>query len=137
MRHRSQLVIGFLLLAMSMTGCATVSAGGGIAIPIVTNGPTLTPTADGEAAAAQDQAQAWLKEAVLPPAVRSDGSIGGFTSHAGWPCGPVEELESSPGSQQDVVDTVAATSEGVAARAEIAALAESAVCPTRPVDAQV
>ncbi|WP_194409824.1 hypothetical protein [Microbacterium cremeum] len=45
-------------------------------------------------AAARAQAQAWLDAATLPPgAIRSDASVGSFSSYTGWPCGPVEELE--------------------------------------------
>lgn len=37
-----------------------------------------------------------------------------------------------PGSQEGIVYTIAKTNDGVAVRAEIAALTESAVCPTPP-----
>lgn len=112
-------------------------------------------------------------------AIRSDASVGSFSSYTGWPCDPVEELEAfwsipgatvtgtanwlrenptadlmttsvapvpddpaidsatvgyipAPDSQEGIVYTIAKTADGVAVRAEIAALTESAVCPPLP-----
>lgn len=100
MRCRPALAVGSLLLALALalTSCATPVAGAGTTAPDMTSGPTETPepttSSDGEAAAAQEQARAWLDAATLPPgAVRSEQTIGGFSSYTGWPCGPVEELE--------------------------------------------
>ncbi|WP_203581899.1 hypothetical protein [Microbacterium hibisci] len=98
------MAVGSLLLVLLLAGCATPVAGAGIATPEVISEPGASsepsassePTAplDAEVAAAQEQAQAWLDAATLPPgAVRSDVTIGGFTSYTGWPCGPVEEIE--------------------------------------------
>jgi len=106
MRRRLALVVGSVFLTISVTGCATATAGAGLSTPVVTSESNLTnePTAapdsepavalDSEAAAAREQAQTWLDAATLPPgAVRSDMKIGGFNSYTGWPCGPIEELE--------------------------------------------
>lgn len=169
---------------MSLAGCATPAAGGGIAAPAGVSEPSAAsgPTAasDSEVAAAREQAQAWLDAATLPPgAARSDGPIRGFISYTGWPCGPVEELEAfwripdatvrdtatwlmehptadlittavgpvsddpavdsaivgyipEPDSQEGIVYTIAKAGDGVVVRAEVAALTESAVCPTLP-----
>jgi len=183
MRCRSALVVGTLLLAFSLTGCATAAAGGVIATPVVMSEPSeMSEPAASEStdAAAHERAETWLDAAALPPgAVRSEVRIGGFNSYTGWPCGPVEELEAfwtipdatvsdtanwlmenptadlvttasgpvsddpaidstivgfipEPGSQEGIVYTIAKTADGVAVRAEIAALTDSAVCQPLP-----
>lgn len=184
MRSRSVLVVGALVLTISLTGCASgaadvqVTTPGGVSEPSQTS-ESADPSESADAAALE-QAQTWLDAAALPPgAVRSEVSVGGFTSYTGWPCGPVEELEAfwtipqvtvadtatwlrqnptanlmttavgampddpaidsaivgyipEPGSQEGIVYTIAKTSDGVAVRAEIAALTESATCPPLP-----
>jgi hypothetical protein len=183
MRRSSPLVIGLFGLVL-LTGCAS-GAGGASSAPTSepTSGATSEPTASAssEDAAAEQQAQAWLDAAALPPgAVPADDSPVAFNSYQGWPCGPVAQLEgywtvpdttvagvtnwlrenppadlvSTAGgpplpedpnidgamvgyipadeSQQGIVYTVAKMDGGVAIRAEIAALTESAVCPSLP-----
>ncbi|MDR7189532.1 hypothetical protein J2Y46_002358 [Microbacterium sp. BE35] len=87
-----------MFLAFALTSCATPVAGAAPAPPYLISAPTETPDpaapSDSEITAAREQAQIWLDAANLPPgAIRSEETIGGFTSYTGWPCGPVEELE--------------------------------------------
>jgi len=111
MRRRSNLVLGGLVLTLALAGCATASNGAGVAVPGAASEAvaTSTPTAseNPEDAAAREQAQAWLDAAALSPgAVRSEVSIGGFSSYTRWPCGPYQEIEafwSIPGAT--VADT--------------------------------
>ena len=98
MRSRLVLVLCPILLAGSLTACATGAGAGGlkeqseVSQPSQTSESALPP--EGADPAALAQAQAWLDAATLPPgALRSETSIGGFMSYTGWPCGPVEELE--------------------------------------------
>ena len=164
-----------ILLLVPLASCtATPTAPGGPA-PSSTAAPVTPDPMD----AAEQQAQAWLDAAVVPPgAVRVSESPGEFYSYQGWPCQPVAELEgywtladatvpqaanwlrdnptadlvSTAGpmrveedsptdaaivgyipadeSQQGIVYTVAKADSGVIIRAEVAALAESAVCPS-------
>ena len=184
MRRRSVVVVGSWFLVVSLTGCATAAADGGVATPDVMGEPSTTSdpaaAAHSEVAEAREQAQTWLDAATLPPgALRSETSIGGFSSYTGWPCGPVEELEAfwtvpgatvrdtanwlmehptadlvttavgpvsddpavdsaivgfipEAGAQEGIVYTIARTGDGVAVRAEVAALTESGVCPPLP-----
>lgn len=94
MRSRSAVVCGVVLLALSLTGCAA-GANGAASVPTSTPEDSSAPAASDSAdAAALAQAEEWLASANLPSAaVRSQTSIGGFSSYTGWPCGPVEELE--------------------------------------------
>jgi hypothetical protein len=200
MRSRSAVVVGALLLTSGLASCASGAGDDGAAEPGPTSptsptgetsptSPTSEPAApsssgdaapSSEAAAALEQAHAWLDAAVLPPgAVRAEARIGPFSSYIGWPCGPIEELEGfwtipgatvadtanwlmenptanlvttamapvpddlaidsasvgyipEPGAQEGIVYTIGKTSEGVAVRAQVAALTESASCPPLP-----
>lgn len=105
------LVIGAVLVALSLTGCAT--AGDGVTAPgsagppssgeptTDTSGPgdTSGPDDSGDTsgpvdAAARERAQGWLDAATLPPgAIPAEPGDAAFSSYTGWPCGPVEELE--------------------------------------------
>lgn len=94
MQPRSALVFSLAALLL-LTGCtSTAVAGGGSTAP--TSEATASPTAGSEEldAAAQQQAQAWLDAAVVPPgAVRVAEKPVSFNSYQGWPCRPVAELE--------------------------------------------
>lgn len=178
MWRRSILVASIPFLAL-LTGCvsgADGADGAGGASPGETRGPVAPETTDG---AAQQQAQAWLDAAAVPPeAILMSESPGPFNSYQGWPCQPAVELEGywtvpestvaaainwlrdnptadlvstavgapmaedpmidaamvgyipADGSQQGVVYTVVKREAGVAIRAEVAALTESAMCPS-------
>ncbi|GAA3222639.1 hypothetical protein ACFP63_06115 [Oerskovia jenensis] len=185
------LVIGAVLVALSLTGCATAGDGvtaPGSAGPRSSGEPTTgTPGTDDSGgtsgpvdAAARERAQGWLDAASLPPgAIPAEPGDAAFSSYTGWPCGPVEELEAfwsipgatvnetanwlqqnptadllstalapvpdeplvdsahvgyvpAPDSHEGIVYTVMRTLDGVAVRAEIAALTESAECPALP-----
>lgn len=92
MRRRSALILSLSALLV-LTGCAT-DAGDDAAAP--TSEPTASPSVEtsGVDAAAEQQAQAWLDAAVVPPgAVRVADSPASFHSNQGWPCRPVAELE--------------------------------------------
>lgn len=92
MSRRSALVLGLSALLL-LTGCAS-AAGDGSAAP--TSAPTATQSAPPARidAAAEEQAQAWLDAAVLPPgAVRVTEKPVSFNSYQGWPCQPVAQLE--------------------------------------------
>ncbi|MGN6218453.1 MAG: hypothetical protein ACTHNQ_03030 [Microbacterium sp.] len=97
MARRSLLVVGSLVLALSLAGCATPRPGGALdALPGGSDpAPTPEPTAtlDPEAAAARAKAQGWLDAVNLPPGAEPTDLRFGFNSYTGWPCGPVEELE--------------------------------------------
>lgn len=91
MHRRSALVIGLSALLL-LTGCAS-AAGDGSAAPNST--PTASPSVESQRvdAAAQQQAQAWLDAAVVPPgAVPVADEPVSFNSYQGWPCRPVAEL---------------------------------------------
>ena len=89
MRRRAVLVSAALLL-VPLTSC-TASPGG--PAPSSTAAPSSTEGPD-PMDAAEQQAQAWLDAAVVPPgAVRESESLGEFSSYQGWPCQPVAELE--------------------------------------------
>ena len=185
MQSRSAVMVGTLLLAFSLSACATPAPGAGVAASGVPNDPSATseptptrsPSTDAPALA---QAQAWLDAATLPPeAVRSEVPVGIYNSYTGWPCGPYEELEAfwtipgatvsgtanwlrehptadllttspmpmsddpvidsaivgyipAPDSQEGVVYTIVKTGDGVAVRAEIAAMTDSGECSPPP-----
>lgn len=92
MQRRSALIIGLSALLL-LTGCAS-AAGDASSAP--TSEPTVSqsPEPQGVDAAAEQQAQAWLDAAVVPPgAVRVSDSPASFNSYQGWPCQPVAQLE--------------------------------------------
>ncbi|KJL20434.1 hypothetical protein RN51_02651 [Microbacterium oxydans] len=93
MSRRSALVLGLSALLL-LTGCAS-AAGDGSAAP--TSAPTATQSVPPARidAAAEEQAQAWLDAAVVPPgAVRvTEKPVSFNSSYQGWPCQPVAQLE--------------------------------------------
>ena len=164
-----------MLLLVPLASCTAAPAAPGGPAPSSTAAPVTPDPLD----AAEQQAQAWLDAAVVPPgAVRVSESPGEFYSYQGWPCQPVAKLEgywtladstvpaatnwlrenpaadlvSTAGpmrleadsptdaamvgyipadeSQQGIVYTVAKADTGVIIRAEVAALADAAVCPS-------
>lgn len=94
MQPRSALVLSLSALLL-LTGCtSTAVAGGGSTGP--TSETTASPTTGSQKvdAAAEQQAQAWLDAAVVPPgAVRVADEPVSFNSYQGWPRRPVAELE--------------------------------------------
>lgn len=177
MQRSSTLALSVSLLVL-LTGCASaVESGSPAPTSEATSEPTVSPAPTD--AAAEQQAQAWLDAAALPPgAVSVEESPVAFNSYQGWPCQPAVELEGywtvpdttvvgatnwlkenptadlvstapygpmpedpnidgamvgyipADESHQGVVYTVAKMDGGVAIRAEVAALTESAVCPS-------
>lgn len=175
MRRLSALMTGGFVLVLA-TGCASGTSGTAGTPPVETTEPVVTQTAD---AAAEQQAQAWLDAAAVPPgAVRVSKSPSPFNSYQGWPCQPAVELEGywtvpdstvaaaanwlrenptadlistavggpmqegsdvtgasigyipAEDSQEGIVYTVLQMGDEVAIRAEVAALTDSAVCPS-------
>lgn len=92
MRRRSALLFSISALLV-LTGCAP-AAGGGAAAPTSVPTPSSSTDSGSETAAAEQQAQAWLDAAAVPPgAVRVAEKPVSFHSYQGWPCTPVAELE--------------------------------------------
>lgn len=176
MRRRSAWVTSIPLLVV-LSGCSSSAPDDAGASPVATEPAVVSEvTRD----AAEEQAQAWLDAAAVPPdAIRASAATGAFHSYQAWPCQPVATLEAfwtvpyagvaetanwlmanatadlvstgvgpvpedagidemnvgyipADGSQQGVVYTVAKRNDGVAVRAQIAALSESSVCPSLP-----
>lgn len=98
MRTRTVVLALSLVFGLTLTGCATPSAGAGSSgsdVPAEPTAASESPViADPEAAAARAQAQAWVDSAVLPPeAVASENAPLAFGTYTAWPCGPIEKLE--------------------------------------------
>jgi hypothetical protein len=92
MQRRPALIISLTAILL-LTACAS-AAGDGSSAP--TSEPTEAPNAEPQGVddAAEQQAQAWLDAAVVPPgAVRVSDSPASFSSYQGWPCQPVAQLE--------------------------------------------
>lgn len=164
-------------LLVVLSGCSSSAPDDAGASPVATE-PAVVSEVNRDAA--EEQAQAWLVAAALPPdAIRASAATGAFHSYQAWPCQPVATLEAfwtvpyatvaetanwlmanptadlvstgvgpvpedagidevnvgyipADGSQQGVVYTVAKRNDGVAVRAQIAALTDSSVCPSLP-----
>ncbi|TFV84392.1 hypothetical protein E4V99_04835 [Microbacterium sp. dk485] len=143
MRRWPGLAIGLLLLS-ALTGCTSEFGDGGPHLPDPTGAaesadPDAAEAAEpdaaeaAEAAAAQERAQAWLDAALLPPgAVSSSRPPADFNSYYVWPDGVNVGQVPAHEAQEGIVYSVAQTREGVAVRAQIAAIHESATCPSLP-----